>query len=270
MNDSPPILSSSKKPLLGKLSSGAESARSPEWEREYRRHQVHEDRDRARWALAVGAIGVSIFAYSDFVLLGLTLPFYLLILGRALFCGVAIASLVLLSKTPSPRQFDALLLVGTLLVGALSFGANLTRPPAYQSNNYVDILVLLCFYLVIPNRFGFQLLSALLMTGLNLTLLATIRRPEVSLSIIAITVGYAAANILGIAVSRSLNRSRRREFSAQRRAEEHARQAEKARRQAERASEAKSLFLANVSHEISHPPQRRFGSGGAVGELFTR
>jgi diguanylate cyclase (GGDEF)-like protein len=77
----------------------------------------------------------------------------------------------------------------------------------------IDILVLVGLYLFVANRLAFRLLPALALSASELTI-ATWLHPPASVTLTAVWMTFAAANLLGLAASVRLNRFRRAQFKA--------------------------------------------------------
>lgn len=133
-------------------------------ERDYRISALPRVQQDTRLALIVAAFVVALFGLSDYLFLGLSRPFYVLIAGRAVIIAGCLFLARLLHTSPAlltrPWLYSAapiLIATGTILIIPL-------RPHTMSTQLTAVGMIVTTFYLVIPNLMWGMVASSLYMT----------------------------------------------------------------------------------------------------------
>ncbi len=164
--------------------------------------------------LGLSAVVPLLFSYSDFTLHGFGKAFWSL---TAMRCGFAAYSLVLLAamwRTKRASSADWALLVLTLSATVVSFNVGTTRPPTYLLFVTVDMVALMGFYFILPNRWLFQVLPAITYTLSTSTIVLFYKVDVSSIEFVVIFLSLLLVNATGAYVSWNFHISRRSRFHA--------------------------------------------------------
>jgi diguanylate cyclase (GGDEF)-like protein len=181
----------------------------------YRQHFLRED--VAHWTMIVGLVQlpVVVTAEFDYLLFGWTLPFYLLILARSLFLAYCVAVMIALRRIEKPATYDRLASSVAFLGAFLALAVNSSRPPTYFGHLILDVVLVLVFYLIWPNRLLVRALPALLFSAGNIAMLWFHKTLAGPMIFEVAFISLLMANALGLIVSIRLNNYRRGQFKAQ-------------------------------------------------------
>jgi diguanylate cyclase (GGDEF)-like protein len=185
-----------------------------EHEAAYREHFLQNDIGQALLGLGLLTAPVVFFAYSDYLLFGLSLPFVLLIALRASLLTFAVYLGRRLRRTRDHREYDRLVIAWALAGITASLIVNLSRPPTFTYHIAVDALVLLAAYLIIPTHLHARLLVGAGLTLSIVMLIATGRRIGDPLAMNVVWASMTLANVMGLTVSCRISTLRRRQFVA--------------------------------------------------------
>jgi diguanylate cyclase (GGDEF)-like protein len=131
--------------------------------------------------------------------------------GFALLVGVPTA--FVLNRTRDLKVYDRALLAIMVLAVALVLLADSRRPPEFQGQAAIDVVLLLSIYLVVPNPLTVRTGLALSFTAVSLILLFVKHASPVTFnSALAV---HLSANVLGFIISSRLYSHRRLQFKAQ-------------------------------------------------------
>jgi signal transduction histidine kinase/CheY-like chemotaxis protein len=212
-------------------------------ERDYRLASLPDALRLARLVLALGGVMVVAFGVNDIQLFGwgvLTAA----LLGMRLAIGALSAALLWRFRRPITLDgFDRALLVWTVVIQLQATIVAPTRPPDFTSTMLVVQMVLLGTLVVVPLPLRARLVCALGGGALTLTALAVfVSRVVVGPLALALTL----AALAGVTLILQLERLRRVEYA-------RIMELQEAKDAAEHADQAKSRFLAAVSHEVRTP-----------------
>lgn len=244
-----------------------------EMEHRYRKTMLPSLRADFRTTVAIGAFFFMLFGIPDYVSLGLTPTFWLLLAARIGVTTAALIAIGLANSRPNLMTSG----VGATALELIAIVANFLviteRPHDLTSHASAIVVILMAFYVFVPNRFLYAIGAAL--AGSASFIVFLIGWADVSQATLMSLVGVLLLiNTFGIAASYRFSQLRRREFVAlesERKSNEAllaeiARRehlenaltvektaAEHARDQAEAASRAKSRFFAAASHDLRQP-----------------
>jgi len=181
-------------------------------EEKYRRHYLSTDARHSIYGLLFLLVPTFSFMFTDFQFHRNSVSFWPVILIRLVFFVFAAAMVLILTKVKKPKHLDRINLVVTLGVIASVAAINLLRPEMFLTHITVDSLVILCCYLVFPNKMRARVFSAATYT---LFLIATMTFwqndvPEKSLN--AIFLALFLANLMGLFISNQYHYFRRNRF----------------------------------------------------------
>ncbi len=188
--------------------------REPEPEKQFRQHDLKNEKVQLLVAICVFIIPNLVFAYSDYILFDFSRRFYTIITVRGVHLLLAITLLIVVPRIREHLTFDITALIFWTSLIALVFFINTTRPPEYVHHSVIDILVLFTIYVLVSNRLVCQVLPALLFSMVNILYIAAVKTDMSTMAFNVLWVSYLVGNILGIFVSRRLNFSRRLQFAA--------------------------------------------------------
>jgi diguanylate cyclase (GGDEF)-like protein len=185
----------------------------PDLEDDYRRHFLRSDAVQATVAIAVLLL-LSIFIIpSDYLVLGPTFRFYVMLAGRVFALLVGIPTAFVLNRTRDLKVYDRALLAIMIVAVVLVLLADSRRPPEFQGQAAIDVVLLLSIYLVVPNPLTVRASLALVFTAVSLILLLVKHASPVAVnSDLAV---HLSANVLGFIISARLYNHRRLQFKAQ-------------------------------------------------------
>ena len=185
---------------------------NPELEAKYNEAYLEENISISRISLVVWQCANLALIGMDYLLSG-SGRLFLFLLGLRLSVFVYFFALVRYLGTVKEVFWYQRILFYSLCMGVGVFLLiNLTRPPTYLQHSVIDVIGVLCIYLVFPNRFLFRLIPALLLTAGSILLYIFVKA-GLSPGIILVTlVSYGLVNFLGLLVSARLYRARRTEY----------------------------------------------------------
>lgn len=192
----------------------------PDIETSYRQYYLSDDIRTIRITMGLLCFLLLAFAYNDFILFGLTVPFYALIALRGAFLVYYLILSIYLNKIRNPLTYDFHLLVWLVSSLILVSVINLTRPAYYIGNFTLDVVLVLLVYLCMPTRLTFRAAGAIIFTIFEIIIFFGLRTGATPLTAFTAIVSLIAANIGGIYASSLLYRFRRREFQERIKSEE--------------------------------------------------
>jgi diguanylate cyclase (GGDEF)-like protein/PAS domain S-box-containing protein len=186
----------------------------PDMERAYRLHYLKDDTRTAGITMSLLIILLVAFAYNDYLLFGLTPPFYFLIALRSAFLIYFILLTAYLHKNRSPQNYDLNLLIWLVLSMVMVSVINLTRPASYSGNFMIDVILVLLVYLCMPMRLAFRMAGALIFTAFEIFIFFVLRWMHSPVLAFSTIISLVAANAGGIFASGLLYSFRRSEYQA--------------------------------------------------------
>ncbi len=182
------------------------------FEQKYNEAYLPENIAVTRISLWVWQIANIALISMDYLLFGFGRMFFFMLLVRAtvfIYYGLVIHRL---SKITDVRQFEKILFISMLIGVGVFLLINYNRPTTYLHHTVIDVVGLLCLYLLFPNRFLFRLVPALFLTAGSLALYLFVKTNISTVIIVVTFIGYALTNFLGLLVSARLYSARRKEF----------------------------------------------------------
>lgn len=187
---------------------------SPAEEEAFRLHSLRHDKILSILAMSLMFFPALYFIKSDYLLFAGTATFYHLLTARIIYISISVTLIIIAVKTENPVIFDRANLAFLLSICGIIIIVNLSRPPQYVNHSIIDILIVIFMYLVVPARQSHRIITALLLTGANITMIM-VRHPGLPpLAFNVLVVSYTLATLLGIVILRSMQVFRRREYSA--------------------------------------------------------
>lgn len=149
---------------------------------EYRRFFFSSDIAQSKVVLALLAIAIAAFGVSDYVLLGLSLQFYLVEILRFLLVIYSIIIILTLKNRKSFHSYDSTLFLYLLTFVAFSLFVNTSRPEGFAVQAVILGISVFVIYLALPTRFLNQfILSSVYTVGESILLffiMPTLDQPQ--------------------------------------------------------------------------------------------
>lgn len=186
---------------------------------EYRRAFLQDDIKQARIFITAAAILVFAYIYGDFIKLQSNLPFYLLAALRSAFFCASIWLFLYLPKTKNINIADYSILAWNMSLVFLSLFTSLIKNSvSIESINFNHLLVL-SFYLLIPNRQLFKLIPALIISPISIYMLlyygSTSFQGISETTIVIHFITVIAINVIGILSSLQFDAQRYHQYLIQ-------------------------------------------------------
>ncbi|MGE5453934.1 MAG: GGDEF domain-containing protein [Methylocystaceae bacterium] len=177
----------------------------------YRLHYLGSDISQVTLVMMLFQIPNLLFIYSDYVLYGMSRQFFLLLMMRGFVLLISLIFCWVLNRQATVNLYSWLVFTWGLLIGGYVLFVNSSRPAGYMLYTLVDLALLVCYYLLLPNGFFLRILPPIVFTLGSLGLLFTHKIPG-QLELNALLVFYIVVNILFFLASRQLYRFRWRQF----------------------------------------------------------
>jgi hypothetical protein len=164
--------------------------------------------------LGLAAVVPLLLSYSDYTLHEFGKTFWSLAAIRCSFAACSLVVLAALWRTKRASSADWALLLLALSATVVSFNVGTSRPPTYLLFVTVDMLALMGFYFVLPNRWLFQVLPAITYTLSTATIVLFYKVDVSPIEYIVIFVSLLLVNATGAYVSWNFHINRRSRFHA--------------------------------------------------------
>lgn len=186
---------------------------------DYKKTFLREDKKLVEIILVVGAVWAIIHAYVEYLDLGLTPSFYLLMMLRLFYLSGSAVLLTQLPTLSNLNHIDFSILIWGIVVVLLAFISNVCRNNLYPNNIGVDLSWVLGFYLILPNRQLYKAIPALLLSIISIYILFStdsasyqiVTRP----SLLANTSSIIAMNFIGFVTSLRIDSHRYQQYMIQ-------------------------------------------------------
>lgn len=158
------------------------------------------------------------YIYLDYMLLGINQRFFILLLERLAFAALTLTSVRHLKKSKDKFRFDLNVLVWSLALVIVSFSASIMHPPLQTDRFAYHYVLVLGFYLIVPNRIIFKIIPALTISLLDITLLILLSLTGVKATVDSAFVSiitFLAINVIGLMVAARLERQRFHQYLIQ-------------------------------------------------------
>ena len=185
---------------------------NPELEEKYNEAYLEENISISRISLVVWQCANLALIGMDYLLSG-SGRLFLFLLGLRLTVFAYFFILTrFLGKVKEVSRYQQTLFYSICIGVGVFLLINLTRPPTYLQHSVIDVIGVLCIYLVFPNQFLFRLIPALLLTAGSILLYIFVKTGLGPGIILVTLVSYGLVNFLGLLVSARLYRARRTEY----------------------------------------------------------
>ena len=185
---------------------------NPELEEKYNEAYLEENISISRISLVVWQCANVALIGMDYLLSG-SGRLFLFLLGLRLTVFAYFFILTrFLGKVKEVSRYQQTLFYSICIGVGVFLLINLTRPPTYLQHSVIDVIGVLCIYLVFPNQFLFRLIPALLLTAGSILLYIFVKTGLGPGIILVTLVSYGLVNFLGLLVSARLYRARRTEY----------------------------------------------------------
>jgi len=174
-------------------------------DQEYREAFLREDIIQAQIVIAIVAVWVLAYSYADYLKLGGTTVFYQLMALRVIFFCASLGISVRIPKTKNVNLVDFTVFVWSMALVLLSLLANASREMLTVEDIMIHYILLLGFYLLVPNRLIAKIIPALTTTFVDIFILVTCEKSEfpslTSYTTFTSISTLIAINILGVVAS---------------------------------------------------------------------
>ncbi len=154
------------------------------------------------------------FAYNDYLFFGKTGQFWLLAFCRAALASYGIVLLFVFTKLEKVAIYERLVFTFLIVAALFVFYVDTTRPPSYQMNLTLDVLIIFSLYLLFPISVGFRTIVGFLFSLCAIVTVTMYGDFSVSPATITIFLSLILANAAGLIVSARWGDIRRDSFKA--------------------------------------------------------
>lgn len=180
----------------------------------YRSYYLLSDISRVQAVIILFQIPNLLFVGSDYAHWGMSRSFFFLLALRSFILIASLLVYWLLGKYPRVNYYDWLVLSWGILIGAYILIVDSSRPPEYMLYTLVDMAMLVCYYLLLPNRYPLRVIPPLLFTIGCLLLLIGFKNPPTQLDLNAILIFYLVNNLLFYLAAKRIYSLRRQQYQA--------------------------------------------------------
>jgi diguanylate cyclase (GGDEF)-like protein len=185
----------------------------------YREAFLREDKTQIRILIAIAAIWAIAFSYIEYLDLSLTPLFYFLTILRVLFVCASILFFIIIPKINNLNKFDIAILFWSIACVLLPFTSNLMRGNEIPTNVNINLVWILGFYLLIPNRQLFRIIPALLSSFISIYILLNYKSLNfqvITQPVLVTNISAAIAmNIIGLLASLRFDSQRYQQYVVQ-------------------------------------------------------
>lgn len=186
--------------------------RDPLTENAFRNYMLERDKKLTTLAILLMIIPNVLFAYSDLLLFDDSGEAESIFLIRLIYCLISVLAIYLIKKTTNFNFKDYVVLIWVLLTIIHIENINYTRPEDYYYFVIIDTIILILFYLVVSNRFIFQLIPSLIFTLADLILIIFIKEGASVVTLNVIVISYLFVNLVGLLTGRLLHSNKRWQY----------------------------------------------------------
>jgi diguanylate cyclase (GGDEF)-like protein len=139
----------------------------------YRKSFLRDDINQARTIIAIVAAWVLGYIYADYLELGPIKTFYLLLLLRVMFFGASVGIFFRMVKVKNVNLVDSTVLAWNTALVTLALLANASHDKISAEDIMVHYILILGFYLLVPNRLFFRVLPSFIVTAVDICILTS-------------------------------------------------------------------------------------------------
>ena len=188
-------------------------------EQEYRDTFLSEDVNLARVINLILIVWVLSYVCLDYLVLETDPRFFFLLVERLAFAILSLVSFHHLKNIKDKQKFDQIMLIWGLALVIISFSTVVIHPGLNLQKIYSHFILVISFYLIIPNRIIFKVIPAITITFLDALFLIQNTTGTSALtffnSTFYITI-FLALNTIGLTVATRLERQRYHQYLIQR------------------------------------------------------
>lgn len=152
--------------------------------------------------------------YGDYLNFGFSSAFYATVWVRAIFLVFSAMLLIVLKHVKTVTQHNCLVFTWSIIYILLSIYINTTRSLTNINFTYIDTLIVLAFFLVLPNNIIIKGILANILTIGDLMVILYFKSPISDLSLKTIILSYIVANVLGFFIANRLQQFRHKQYHA--------------------------------------------------------
>lgn len=183
-------------------------------ERLVQRHYLKEDISQSKVAIYLAICFCIAFGFGDYWNFGFGSKLTLTIAFRTLFLLFSIIAVLSLDKLKSTDQHNKIMLGWCMLLIGLVLCVNYLRQPSNLNFTYLDLLICLALYLVLPNSLLQKVFIVASLSLGDFIIIILYKKPLDHITLATILTCYIVANVLGIFFSKRLNQFRQNHFRA--------------------------------------------------------
>jgi len=155
---------------------------------------------------------VSLLAYGDYLNFGFSPIFYAVISARVAFLAFSAMTLIVLKHIKTVKQHNYLVFIWSAFYIMLSIYINASRSLTNINFSYIDTLIVLAFFLILPTNVYIKGLLASILTIGDLVVILFFKNPISDLSLNTIGLSYLVANVLGLFIANRLQQFRQKHY----------------------------------------------------------
>jgi signal transduction histidine kinase len=194
------------------LGNGRKLKLTKEQEEGCRQHYLPTDINQAKLGVLLLVFPFVAFIYNDYRFLNFSWEFFATVALRIIILSCIVFVFVKLGKVKNYRSYDRIVTFSCLAIMIVSGFINATRPQNYIVQIIATGISVFILYLVIPNRFSYQiLLSSTVSVGESAIVLLFLQSSDIS-SLVTVFVSLGFANIIAIASSWQIHNYRKTSY----------------------------------------------------------
>ena len=183
--------------------------KNKEKENQYRLSILSENKKVLLIVIIITGIANLFFIYIDYILFYFTNIFLTLLIVRLAATLFFIIIIIILSRTKNVFLYDLLSFFYTFFLSILLIYVNSTRPTGFIAYSLINIILILCLYLIVQQPLSIQWISPLFLSIISIINLQNILLPNLP----SISISYLLVNLLGSIFSFRNHLSKRKHFS---------------------------------------------------------
>ncbi len=184
------------------------------FERLANRHYLSEDMVQSKVAIGIAVLFCLVFSVGDYLNFGFGNKYYITIIARIIFIVFSAIVLIKMTQINRVKQHSKIMFCWGLVFVALTLVVNILRQANNLNFTYLDNIIVLSLYLVMPNGLIQKILLAGILTVGDMSVIAFWKDPTDGLLFVTIFLSYMIANILGIFISSRLSKFRQNQYRA--------------------------------------------------------